>query len=124
MTNDTHTPEGATPQPVPPPALRGLHIDDTYSATDLDAMAAMLAEMAQIRRERAKATLREKFERLAAADGLTLADIVSQGAARKRPVTRYQHPVEPTLRWSGKGRRPQWILDWLVEHGSLDGLQA
>lgn len=32
------------------------------------------------------------------------------------PVATYQHPEDPNITWSGRGRKPGWILEW-VESG-------
>lgn len=32
------------------------------------------------------------------------------------PVATYQHPTDPNVTWSGRGRKPGWIVEW-VESG-------
>jgi DNA-binding protein H-NS len=32
------------------------------------------------------------------------------------PVATYQHPEDPNTTWSGRGRKPGWIIEW-VESG-------
>lgn len=40
-------------------------------------------------------------------------------AAEKKVL--YRHPENPQLTWSGgRGRRPQWVRDWLAGGHSLD----
>lgn len=38
--------------------------------------------------------------------------------------SRYQHPDLPDLTWSGRGRKPQWVVQWLVEGGELSDLET
>ena len=37
-------------------------------------------------------------------------------------MKRYQHPGEPSLTWSGSGRRPKWVDFWIANGGSLEAL--
>lgn len=36
---------------------------------------------------------------------------------------KYRHPTNPDLTWSGKGRRPAWLTDLLLEGTDLDALR-
>lgn len=42
----------------------------------------------------------------------------------KRPakVVKYRHRTDPVLTWGGRGKRPQWLHDWLAGGGSLEAL--
>lgn len=43
----------------------------------------------------------------------------------KKPTVSYAHPENPGLTWSGKGKKPAWVQDWLKEPThSLDDLKA
>lgn len=35
---------------------------------------------------------------------------------------RYRHPTNPGQTWTGRGRRPAWVNEWLAGGGSLDDL--
>ena len=65
---------------------------------------------------------REKKAALAAAEkaagehGFSLSDLVSgsgrgQGKSRTKGVAKYRNPADPSQTWTGKGRRPKWIVD-------------
>ena len=61
---------------------------------------------------RQKAEAREKVEMLAKELGFTLAELAElEEPKRKRaPSTKlYRHPENPTLAWSGRGRKPSWF---------------
>lgn len=61
---------------------------------------------------RQKAEAREKVETLAKDLGFTLAELTAlEEPKRKRaPSTKiYRHPENPTLTWSGRGRKPAWF---------------
>ena len=80
------------------------------------------------RREKGeKARVRKELEALAAAQGYSLEDLLSDaGATAKRaakPVSaKYRHPDEPSLTWSGRGRQPKWIAEFLAKGGKIEAL--
>ena len=45
-------------------------------------------------------------------------------AAKPAPVVKYRNPTNPDQGWSGRGRKPQWALDWIAQGKSLDELAA
>jgi hypothetical protein len=48
--------------------------------------------------------------------GYSLAELVGTDSKPKRaPVApKYQHPDNPAITWSGRGRKPQWFVDALA----------
>lgn len=76
-------------------------------------------------RERVLAQMRE----LAGSLGMTLEDLLKQERGRERarvPATsvRFRHPENNALTWSGRGKRPQWIVEWLASGRTLDDLSS
>lgn len=62
---------------------------------------------------RQKAEAREKVEMLAKELGFTLAELAElEEPKRKRARSSkiYRHPQNPTLTWSGRGRKPGWFV--------------
>lgn len=96
-------------------------------ATDLEKLS--LEELKKLQKDVAKAITsfeeRKRKEALAAAEaaareaGFSLKDLMgSDKKAIKRPgVPKYQHPENPSLVWSGKGRQPAWFKE-AVEAGT------
>lgn len=39
------------------------------------------------------------------------------------PVATYQHPEEPGTTWSGRGRKPGWILEWIEKGNDVGALR-
>ena len=35
---------------------------------------------------------------------------------------KYRNPAKPEQGWSGRGRRPQWVLDWLAQGKPIEDL--
>lgn len=36
---------------------------------------------------------------------------------------KYFHPENPKINWSGRGRKPQWVVDWLAQNKPLAELE-
>ncbi|GGL52544.1 H-NS histone family protein [Wenxinia marina] len=93
-------------------------------AVDLDNMNRKELESLRKDVDRALSTLadREKKAALAAAEkaaaehGYSLADLTNASTARSRKsgtkgAPKYRNPADPSQTWTGKGRRPKWIVD-------------
>ena len=65
--------------------------------------------------DRQKAEARAKLGALAKEKGYSLADLVGVEvkAPRAAAMTKYRHPEDSALTWSGRGRRPQWFVEAL-----------
>ena len=93
-----------------------------------------LDELKRLQKDVAKAIddyeERRRREALAAVEakagemGFTLAELTSFTPAKKggkpRLPPKYQHPENPALTWSGRGRQPAWIKEGLEAGKSLD----
>lgn len=66
--------------------------------------------------DRQKPEARAKLEEQARSMGFTLAELVGFEVKKQRaPVQpKYRHPENPSLTWSGRGRKPQWFIEALA----------
>lgn len=81
-----------------------------------------LNELKQLQKDVAKAIAtfeaRQRAEALSAIEatakemGFSLSDLVS-AASKKKAVSppKYQHPENPDVTWTGRGRQPAWIKE-------------
>lgn len=66
---------------------------------------------------------RRKKEALAAVEqaarehGFNLADLAGLKAARPKVAAKYANPQDPSQTWSGRGRRPRWVQEY-VDNGN------
>ena len=95
------------------------------------------------RDDSAKRDLLKKMQRLAADHGMTLDEVVGKKAAgepktarRGRPAgaagkagrktgkvaPKYRHPEMADIGWTGRGRKPLWVQDWIAAGKSIDEL--
>lgn len=66
--------------------------------------------------DRQKVEARAKLEEQARSMGFSLAELVGVEVKKTRvpAQAKYQHPENPALTWSGRGRKPQWFADALA----------
>lgn len=100
--------------------------------TDIDLSTLSLEELKSLQRKVTKAIdefsarriaeARRQIEEVAASHGLKLSEILGHVDNQKRPPAppKYQHPTESDTTWSGRGRKPSWIVEGLAAGKSLD----
>ena len=72
-----------------------------------------------------KAKARKEIEAIAAAHGFKLDDLLGEVAEAKvkKPVAvKYRHPENGDLAWTGRGRQPKWVADFLASGGTIEQL--
>lgn len=93
------------------------------------------------RSDTARRNLLKRVQKMAAEEGLSLNDVFGntgdtpeKGTRRKNTTSakkvtktrsvaiKYRNPNDPSTGWSGRGRKPQWVLDWVGQGKSLDDL--
>ncbi len=101
---------------------------------DIDLDDLSLAELKQLEKSVAKAILsfegrrkteaRAKVDALARELGYSFEDLATAAPARKRTSSeaKYRHPENPEVTWSGRGRKPSWIVEALAAGKSLEDL--
>jgi DNA-binding protein H-NS len=95
------------------------------------------------RSDTARRDLLKKMQKMAADEGLSLADVIpgapaaekkattpkprraAKAAARKggRVPAKFRHPEDSNITWSGRGRKPLWVEAWLAEGKPLEQLE-
>lgn len=65
------------------------------------------------RQSKDRAELKQKMMALAEEAGLTIDDVLggSRRAGRNKGTVavKFRHPDDPSLTWTGRGRRPRWL---------------
>lgn len=74
--------------------------------------------------DRRKSEARSELEAAAKRLGYSLNDLLDAAPARKRTVSeaKYRNPENEEMTWTGRGRKPTWIIDALSSGKSLDDL--
>jgi DNA-binding protein H-NS len=82
------------------------------------------------RKESEKSNFIKELGALAQARGYALDELLgakakkTKGGLRKPAGIKYQHPDNTQLTWSGRGRQPAWIKDWVASGKGLEKLAA
>lgn len=82
----------------------------------------------KLRRARDKKEVLAKIRALAAAGGYSLEELVAGSAAgevakKTRTVApKYRHLQDPSLTWTGRGKQPRWVADYLAAGKKLSDL--
>lgn len=70
------------------------------------------------------------LQKLAAERGFSLGELVSGAESGKRaggkrgPVAaQFKNPADANQTWTGRGRKPQWVNDFLAKGGQLEELR-
>ena len=79
------------------------------------------AAIADFESRRKKEAIQKATEIAKAAGFSSLEDMLAaQPAKRRQAEPRYRHPENAELTWSGRGRKPSWIVEALEAGKSLD----
>lgn len=76
----------------------------------------------QKREAKERSEARRKIRELADAHGIDLASLGS-GAPAKKHDARYRNPDDQFTTWSGIGRKPKWVEQWLAAGKPLADLE-
>jgi DNA-binding protein H-NS len=71
-----------------------------------------------------KKDLREKMHKLAEQAGYSLDEVLEdkKSKPKKKAAPKYQNPEDDSITWTGRGRKPLWIIAALESGLSLDDL--
>ena len=72
------------------------------------------------RESRERADARKKIKELADTHGI---DLASLAAASGKHEPKYRNPNDQFQSWSGVGRKPKWVEQWLAEGKALEELE-
>lgn len=117
---------------------------NTMSLADLRRLQSRINGEIQRRNDTTRRNFLKKMKKMAAEDGLSLSEVIgdiAQAESREQPAPRkrrgkgaekksgklpvkYHHPENPGVGWSGHGRRPQWVIDWLAQGKPLEALET
>lgn len=119
----------------------------TYTLPELRRLQSKVESEIRRRSNVTRRNLIKRMQKMAADEGLSLDDLLEGStpasaeakpatkrgrrpgtktakAAKPAPVVKYRNPTNPDQGWSGRGRKPQWALDWIAQGKSLDELAA
>ncbi|HJW26700.1 MAG TPA: H-NS histone family protein [Rhodocyclaceae bacterium] len=78
------------------------------------------------RQKEEKSKVLKEIESFAAERGFALDELIGERGKKERaPVAaKYRHPSNQELTWSGRGRQPKWVAEFVQKGGKMDQLKV
>lgn len=96
------------------------------SVAELNTLQREIARELNRRRKTEADSLISEFRKRASDLGLSLDQLVGgrapAGSKRGKVPPKYRHPQDASLTWTGRGKRPRWVEEWVRGGKSLDGI--
>ena len=92
---------------------------DKMSLKDLLALEAQLGQAIAAARDRERQDLRRKIEAMANTHGFSVSDLFGGRGRGKISVAKYANPDNRSETWTGRGRKPNWLVARLKKGGKL-----
>jgi DNA-binding protein H-NS len=89
---------------------------DAMTLTQLIALQKRVDTAIETRHEDERSAVRQKVEALAERAGFSVSELFSGSPAGKsnrgksRVAVKFRHPKNPALTWTGRGRKPRWLV--------------
>lgn len=95
------------------------------SAADLRNLQEQIKRELKKRESQDQAKAREQILAIAQSVGLPLKDLIGAGVRAKTGTVapRYRNPADASQQWTGRGRQPKWVKDWVDAGKSIDLLR-
>jgi len=89
-----------------------------FSMAQLRDLQTQVAEQIKAREKDEIARARQQILALAQSVGLPLDQIMKGGQEKKPVVARYRNPEDSAQVWTGRGRQPKWVKEYLEKPGN------
>ena len=100
------------------------------SAVELRALQDQVKLALKEREYQEQTKAREQILAIAQSAGISLQDLLGaqshtkNSATKTKVAVRYRHPSNDSLQWTGRGRQPKWVQDWVASGQSLDAIRV
>ncbi len=99
-----------------------------YSISELQALQEKVQKELAGRREKEQDEAVRKIQAIADQAGLDLQTVLNRLSRRPRVASasaaKYRHPENPSVTWTGRGRRPRWVEEYVAKGKDLSDLRA
>lgn len=104
-------------------------IAEITSINHLEELRTILDRRIEVCRRDQRGAAIEQMRKIAASVGIPLSELTKALSEDKKPQpaklpAKYIHPTDPKLQWTGRGRKPQWIIDWLAGGRNLADIEV
>lgn len=97
------------------------------SVSDLRSLQEQIKQEMKKREHQEVAKAREQILAIAQSVGVPLKDLIGSGMRGGKTgsvAVRYRHPDNSAQQWTGRGRQPKWVKEWVEGGKSLDKLRV
>lgn len=97
------------------------------SVGDLRNLQEQIKQEMKKREHQEVAKAREQILAIAQSVGMPLKDLIGNGAKVAKTgsvAVRFRHPDNASQQWTGRGRQPKWVKEWVDGGKSLDKLRV
>jgi len=101
---------------------------ESLSVSELNNLKIDIDKEISLRKDSERDNVRKELEQLAKERGYVLDDLLGKraktatGHTRKPAKIKYQHPGNKELTWTGRGRQPAWVKDWVTGGHAIEKL--
>ncbi len=96
---------------------------DKMTLKEINDLEAKLARAKSQARDKARIELRDKIEKIVDGSGFTVAELfgfAAKGKSRGKSVAKYANPDDRSQTWTGRGRKPNWLVARLKKGAKAD----
>lgn len=96
---------------------------ESLATQDLEALQRKIGGIMEKRRKMEKTAFVNKVVALAEEAGIPLNELANELAMRHQRMIApdpYRNPSNPAQSWSGRGKRPDWLREFISKGGSLE----
>ncbi len=96
---------------------------EKMSLREINDLEAKIARAKSAAREKAKSDLKDRIDRLVDGSGFTIAELYGyapRGRGRSKSAAKYANPENRGETWTGRGRKPNWLVARLKKGAKLE----
>jgi DNA-binding protein H-NS len=84
---------------------------DKMSLKELMSLQGKIEAAIEEKRVSERGEMRAKMEEMAKASGFSVAELFGGRGKRGKVAPKYRNPKDPSQTWTGRGRRPNWLVE-------------
>jgi DNA-binding protein H-NS len=99
---------------------------DKLSLKQIEELEGRIAQAKAKAAEGVKAELKSKIDALLTSAGMTIGDVyplAGRGRGKSKSVAKFANPDDRSQTWTGRGRRPAWLIARLKKGVTLDSFK-
>ena len=96
---------------------------DKLSLKEINELEVKLAKAKANAREKARGEYRDKIDRMLDGTGFTVAELYglnTKGRGKGKSAAKYANPDDRSQTWTGRGRKPNWLVLRLKKGAKVD----